>query len=69
MKFLKWVFCGLQVQQTLTILQQLATAMGPGLKHHVKALGIPIITVLGDSKVLDTNAHIRNTAPAVRYLF
>uniref|UniRef100_A0A3B4WQQ0 Cytoskeleton associated protein 5 n=1 Tax=Seriola lalandi dorsalis TaxID=1841481 RepID=A0A3B4WQQ0_SERLL len=38
------------VQQTLTILQQLATAMGPGLKHHVKALGIPIITVLGDSK-------------------
>ncbi|XP_036963787.1 cytoskeleton-associated protein 5 isoform X2 [Acanthopagrus latus] len=39
------------VQQTLTILQQLATAMGPGLKHHVKALGIPIITVLGDSKL------------------
>uniref|UniRef100_A0A3Q0SS83 Cytoskeleton associated protein 5 n=1 Tax=Amphilophus citrinellus TaxID=61819 RepID=A0A3Q0SS83_AMPCI len=38
------------VQQTLTILQQLATAMGPGLKQHVKALGIPIITVLGDSK-------------------
>ncbi|KAM7003260.1 cytoskeleton-associated protein 5 isoform 2-T4 [Tautogolabrus adspersus] len=39
------------VQQTLTILQQLATAMGPGLKQHVKALGIPVITVLGDSKV------------------
>ncbi|XP_051239081.1 cytoskeleton-associated protein 5 isoform X2 [Dicentrarchus labrax] len=39
------------VQQTLTILQQLATAMGSGLKQHVKALGIPIITVLGDSKV------------------
>ncbi|XP_068996067.1 cytoskeleton-associated protein 5 isoform X1 [Embiotoca jacksoni] len=38
------------VQQTLTILQQLAVAMGPGLKQHVKALGIPIITVLGDSK-------------------
>ncbi|CAB1460305.1 unnamed protein product [Pleuronectes platessa] len=38
------------VQQTLTILQQLAIAMGPGLKQHVKALGIPIITVLGDSK-------------------
>ncbi|CAJ1057303.1 cytoskeleton-associated protein 5 isoform X2 [Xyrichtys novacula] len=38
------------VQQTLTILQQLATAMGPGLKQHVKALGIPVITVLGDSK-------------------
>lgn len=40
-----------QVQQTLSILQQLASAMGPGLKQHVKALGIPIITVLGDSKV------------------
>jgi len=26
--------------------------MGPGLKQHIKALGIPIITVLGDSKVL-----------------
>ncbi|KAM3609135.1 uncharacterized protein V6R79_010019 [Siganus canaliculatus] len=38
------------VQQTLTILQQLATAMGPGLKQHVKTLGIPVITVLGDSK-------------------
>ncbi|XP_074532873.1 cytoskeleton-associated protein 5 isoform X3 [Halichoeres trimaculatus] len=38
------------VQQTLSILQQLATAMGPGLKQHVKALGIPVITVLGDSK-------------------
>lgn len=43
---------GVQVQQTLTILQQLAAAMGPGLKQHVKALGIPVITVLGDSKVL-----------------
>lgn len=42
----------MQVQQTLTILQQLAAAMGPGLKQHVKALGIPVITVLGDSKVL-----------------
>ncbi|XP_068460140.1 cytoskeleton-associated protein 5 isoform X3 [Clinocottus analis] len=38
------------VQQTLTILQQLSTAMGPGLKQHVKSLGFPIITVLGDSK-------------------
>ncbi|XP_069384221.1 cytoskeleton-associated protein 5 isoform X6 [Paralichthys olivaceus] len=38
------------VQQTLTILQQLAVSMGPGLKQHVKALGMPIITVLGDSK-------------------
>lgn len=46
-----------QVQQTLTILQQLATAMGGGLKQHVKALGFPVITVLGDSKVLDTHTH------------
>ncbi|XP_061825772.1 cytoskeleton-associated protein 5 isoform X4 [Nerophis lumbriciformis] len=38
------------VQQSLTILQQLATAMGPGLKQHIKALGFAIITVLGDSK-------------------
>ncbi|CAL8245486.1 unnamed protein product [Lota lota] len=38
------------VQQTLTIMQQLATAMGPGLKQHVKALGLPVITVLGDGK-------------------
>uniref|UniRef100_A0A8C2X274 Cytoskeleton associated protein 5 n=1 Tax=Cyclopterus lumpus TaxID=8103 RepID=A0A8C2X274_CYCLU len=38
------------VQQTLTILQQLSTAMGPGLKQHVKAMGFPVITVLGDSK-------------------
>ncbi|XP_051545492.1 cytoskeleton-associated protein 5-like isoform X2 [Myxocyprinus asiaticus] len=38
------------VQQTLGILQQIATAMGPALKQHVKNLGIPIITVLGDSK-------------------
>uniref|UniRef100_A0A672HBA9 Cytoskeleton associated protein 5 n=1 Tax=Salarias fasciatus TaxID=181472 RepID=A0A672HBA9_SALFA len=38
------------VQQTLSILQQLSTSMGPGLKQHVKALGIPVITVLGDSK-------------------
>lgn len=46
------LLCVFQVQQTLSILQQLATALGPGLKQHVKALGIPIITVLGDSKVL-----------------
>ncbi|KAM6133756.1 LOW QUALITY PROTEIN: cytoskeleton-associated protein 5 [Phoenicopterus ruber ruber] len=37
------------VQQTLSILQQLATAMGPNIKQHVKT-GIPVITVLGDSK-------------------
>ncbi|XP_057691875.1 cytoskeleton-associated protein 5 isoform X1 [Corythoichthys intestinalis] len=38
------------IQQSLTILQQLAIAMGPGLKQHVKTLGFPIISVLGDSK-------------------
>ncbi|XP_023566345.1 cytoskeleton-associated protein 5 [Octodon degus] len=38
------------VQQTLNILQQLAVAMGPNIKQHVKNLGVPIITVLGDSK-------------------
>nr|XP_032630954.1 cytoskeleton-associated protein 5 [Chelonoidis abingdonii] len=38
------------VQQTLSILQQLAIAMGPNIRQHVKNLGIPIITVLGDSK-------------------
>ncbi|KAK2506703.1 hypothetical protein MC885_015903, partial [Smutsia gigantea] len=38
------------VQQTLNILQQLAVAMGPNIKQHVKTLGIPVITVLGDSK-------------------
>ncbi|KAM4618375.1 cytoskeleton-associated protein 5 [Polymixia lowei] len=47
------------VQQTLSILQQLATATGPGLKQHVKPLGIPIITVLGDSK-----ANVRAAAMA-----
>lgn len=31
--------------------------MGPGLKQHVKALGIPVITVLGDSKVLENIAN------------
>ncbi|KAI4893382.1 hypothetical protein NFI96_022503 [Prochilodus magdalenae] len=40
----------LLVQQTLSILQQIATAMGPSLKQHVRNLGFPIITVLGDSK-------------------
>uniref|UniRef100_A0A8C7EZG8 Cytoskeleton associated protein 5 n=1 Tax=Oncorhynchus kisutch TaxID=8019 RepID=A0A8C7EZG8_ONCKI len=38
------------VQQTLSIMQQMATAMGPALKQHVKTLGIPVITVLGDIK-------------------
>ncbi|XP_056135321.1 cytoskeleton-associated protein 5-like [Lampris incognitus] len=47
------------VQQTLSILQQLATSMGPGLRQHIKSLGIPIITVLGDSKSM-----VRTTALA-----
>ncbi|XP_043561399.1 cytoskeleton-associated protein 5 isoform X3 [Chiloscyllium plagiosum] len=38
------------VQQTLVTLQQMATAMGPNIRQHVKTLGMPIITVLGDSK-------------------
>ncbi|XP_062405946.1 cytoskeleton-associated protein 5-like isoform X3 [Sardina pilchardus] len=38
------------VVQSLTILQQIATAMGPALKQHVKSVGIPIITMLADSK-------------------
>ncbi|XP_053369501.1 cytoskeleton-associated protein 5-like [Clarias gariepinus] len=38
------------VQQTLSILQQMATAMGPALRQHVKGLGFSIITVLTDSK-------------------
>uniref|UniRef100_A0A673JVG3 TOG domain-containing protein n=1 Tax=Sinocyclocheilus rhinocerous TaxID=307959 RepID=A0A673JVG3_9TELE len=40
----------LLVQQALNILQQIATAMGPSLKQHVKNMGIPVITFLGDSK-------------------
>nr|DBA17482.1 TPA: hypothetical protein GDO54_002918 [Pyxicephalus adspersus] len=47
------------VQQTLSILQQLSTAIGPNIKQHVKNLGIPIITVLGDSK-----ANVRAAALA-----
>ncbi|XP_073397742.1 cytoskeleton-associated protein 5 isoform X2 [Dendrobates tinctorius] len=47
------------VQQTLGILQQLASSMGPSIKQHVKNLGIPIITVLGDSK-----ANVRAAALA-----
>ncbi|XP_063045140.1 cytoskeleton-associated protein 5-like [Engraulis encrasicolus] len=38
------------VIQSLSIMQQIATAMGPALKQHIKDLGIPIITVLADSK-------------------
>ncbi|XP_075439924.1 cytoskeleton-associated protein 5 isoform X3 [Ascaphus truei] len=47
------------VLHTLTILQQLSTAMGPSIKPHIKNLGIPIITVLGDSK-----ANVRAAALA-----
>ncbi|XP_009296177.1 cytoskeleton-associated protein 5 isoform X3 [Danio rerio] len=49
----------LLVQQTLNILQQIAIAMGPSLKQHVKNLGIPVVTVLGDSK-----PNVRATAMA-----
>ncbi|KAM6980607.1 cytoskeleton-associated protein 5-like [Aplochiton taeniatus] len=38
------------VQQTLSISQQMATAMGPAIKQHVKTLGIPAIGALGDIK-------------------
>nr|XP_033784266.1 cytoskeleton-associated protein 5 isoform X2 [Geotrypetes seraphini] len=38
------------VLQTLSILQQMSTAMGPNIKQHVRSLGISIITILGDSK-------------------
>ena len=53
----------------MTILQQLAVAMGPNIKQHVKNLGIPIITVLGDSKVsliLFTTAPFWNSQPLLR---
>ncbi|KAG6931921.1 cytoskeleton associated protein 5 [Chelydra serpentina] len=33
------------VQQALRILQQLATAMGPSIKQHVRELGIPLIAI------------------------
>ncbi|XP_054838649.1 cytoskeleton-associated protein 5-like [Eublepharis macularius] len=38
------------VKQTLGILQQLARLMGPGIKYHIKTLGIPLIAVFRDSK-------------------
>ncbi|KAJ7324637.1 hypothetical protein JRQ81_017657 [Phrynocephalus forsythii] len=37
------------VKQTLLVLQQLARAMGPGLRHHVKTLGLSTIGILRDS--------------------
>uniref|UniRef100_UPI00358F8D0F LOW QUALITY PROTEIN: cytoskeleton-associated protein 5-like n=1 Tax=Myxine glutinosa TaxID=7769 RepID=UPI00358F8D0F len=38
------------VQQVLGILQQLATAMGPGIRQHIKSLGFSMVSSLGDSK-------------------
>ncbi|KAG8136392.1 hypothetical protein E2320_009339 [Naja naja] len=38
------------VKQTLVVLQQLAKALGPGAKHHVKTLGMSILAVVKDSK-------------------
>lgn len=38
------------MQQALGILQQVATAMGPNVKQHVRSLGFPIIATLGDAK-------------------
>ncbi|KAG7257363.1 hypothetical protein CRUP_022799 [Coryphaenoides rupestris] len=54
------------VQQTLSIMQQLATAVGPGLKQHVKVLGLPVITVLGDGKarLLQQKVMVRAAALA-----
>ncbi|XP_033006803.1 cytoskeleton-associated protein 5-like [Lacerta agilis] len=38
------------VKQTLSVLQQLAKVMGPGIRQHVKTLGMSIIAILRDSK-------------------
>ncbi|CAM5137658.1 unnamed protein product [Eretmochelys imbricata] len=38
------------VQQTLRILQRLATSMGPSIKQHVRKLGIPLVTIFRNSK-------------------
>lgn len=38
------------VKQTLSVLQQLARGMGPGIKQHVRTLGLPLIAMLRDSK-------------------
>jgi len=40
-----------QTGVALTLCQQLANAMGPGIKQHVRVLGPGIISNLGDSKV------------------
>ncbi|XP_060098733.1 cytoskeleton-associated protein 5-like [Heteronotia binoei] len=38
------------VKQTLVVLQQLARVMGPGIKCHIKTLGVPLVAVFRDSK-------------------
>ncbi|KAL8188286.1 UNVERIFIED_CONTAM: hypothetical protein K2H54_064627 [Gekko kuhli] len=38
------------VKQTLVVLQQLAKVLGPGVKYHIKTLGVPLITVFRESK-------------------
>ncbi|KAH1165906.1 cytoskeleton-associated protein 5-like [Mauremys mutica] len=38
------------VQQTLRILQRLATAMGPSIRQHVRELGVPLVAIFRDSK-------------------
>jgi len=46
--------CFLSVCQTgmaLTLCQQLASAMGPSIKQHVRSLGPGIVNNFGDSKV------------------
>ena len=40
-----------QTGLALTLCQQLASAMGPGIKHYVRVLGPGIVGNLSDSKV------------------
>jgi len=40
-----------QAGVALTLCQQLATSMGPGIRQHVRVLGPGIVTNFGDSKV------------------
>jgi len=40
-----------QTGVALTLCQQLANAMGPGIKQYVRVLGPGIISNFGDSKV------------------
>jgi len=43
--------CALQAGVALTLCQQLATSMGPGIKQYVRVLGSGIVSNFGDSKV------------------